>query len=107
MSRTEVIRNRLVTLMSQLQWNGIDNWEDLDPRVQESYLPAAQSWVLRHIEFIPDWPKLREHSPRSAIQEYFTLSDIKYEEYRQACRRMGVVALVAMYRLEQSYDKTR
>lgn len=100
------MRQRLVTLMSQLEWRGINNWEDLDERIQETHLPAAQSWVLQHVDFIPDWPRKREHTPKSAAKEYFTQPQVEHNWQRQICKEMGVCALIAMYRMEQDYDKT-
>lgn len=102
MTRSRTLQTRMLVLMSQLRWNGVDNWNDLDERVQQTYIPMAQSWVLQHVEFLPEYPNKDGHTPRNAIQEYFTLPQIEHDWRRQNAKTMGIVALVAMYNLERS-----
>lgn len=100
------IRQRLIMLMSYLKWNGIDDWSSLDPRIQETHIPLVQTWVLQHIQYLPDFPEKGGLTPRRSVEEYYTKDKIEHGWERQMTKTMGLVALAAMINLERKLGIT-
>ena len=96
-----LLKTRILDLMTLLHWNGIDDWHSLDRRVQETYIPQAQTWLLRHIKYLPETPERDGLTPRSAVEMYYTDGTTARGWRQHEVRQMGVTALIALYNIEQ------
>ena len=100
-----VLRTRMLNLMSRLKWNGIDNWEELDPRVQGAYIPAAQTWLLQRIKYLPTTPERDGLNPRTAVEDYFINQSATRGWRQHEVKEMGVTALQTLYEWEKDHGE--
>jgi hypothetical protein len=87
---------RWLKLMSFVRYENIGEWEHLDEKTQEHYVPKFMDWFYDHLPFIPD------ETIQTAMVEYYekAISRDPKTGYHQKLER-GRIALASLYNQEK------
>jgi hypothetical protein len=90
---------RILELMNDVRWAGVDNWTDVRDELSSVHIPAFRDWFHAHLHYVPE-------RSQKALVDWIDLElsyspGTKFYVYKDA----GITALVALSLYQQDQLK--